>query len=379
MLSALAQRLLLVAGSLAFACVLTEAGFRVAGYAQGIDYRLYLKELKNSDRLPRQLFRADPATKTALVPNRQALAVTSDFSVVYSTNAKGLRDRDYEYDKPRDKLRILALGDSLTFGEGVAYGERFADIPEAELEGLEIVNAAVPGWGLESELVWLVREGLRYRPDRVVIFINFVATQRLLPGLVRDGEVVLPDAADAPPSGPGEAGGESGTWFVRADDPLFRDRGFLVRHSWALSYLTFRLTLAMRRGSLEEQDAERWRGKNAGREVAEEIADLSKPSERTMIVLRKFVEIANAEGFALTIVNISSWATMSFVGQVDPRVDYFDLAPLLGEEARRQPVTFRYDPHYTPRAHALLGHELTRIFRPYVEDYRSARRSGAGG
>src|SRR5690349_11815623 len=109
----------LVAGGIVAALLLVETGFRIAGWQQGVDYRLYLKELKNSDRLPRVLFRADPMTKAVLVPNTQALAVTSDFSVVYTINRHGLRDRDYADTPPPGVVRVLALGDSQTFGEGV--------------------------------------------------------------------------------------------------------------------------------------------------------------------------------------------------------------------------------------------------------------------
>jgi hypothetical protein len=374
MRSELAKRLVLVAGSLAFAFLIVEAGFRIVGYQQGIDYRLYLKELTNSDRLPRNLFRADPVFKARLVPNTQGLAVTSDFSVVYQINSKGLRDREYAYEKPKDKLRILTLGDSISFGEGVPYGERYADIPEQALDGIEIINASVPGWGLESELVYLAREGLRYDPDWVVVFINFVGVMRTLPWLVKDDRVELPTSSEAYAS---EAevkagqGGSGGTWYLRPDDPLFKERGFLTRHSYALSYLSFRLSLAERRGVFEKQDEARWEGKNPERKPAEGVSDFPKGEQRTVLVLRKFVELAKEHDFRLMVVNISSWASLSFVKDVDPAIVYHDFAPLLVEEAKKAPVTFKYDAHYTPRTHGLLGRELARIFEPLVEEYRT--------
>jgi hypothetical protein len=373
----IAKRTLLVAVSLAFACLVTEATFRVAGRLQGIDYRLYLKELKNSDRLPRALFLPDPVLGTVLAPNKQELAVTSDFSVVYRTNSKGLRDREYEYEKTPGKLRVLALGDSFTFGEGVPYGERFADLPEQQLDGVEILNTGVPGWGTEAELLYLAREGLRYRPDVVVLFLNYVDLTRQRPNLFRDGRIELPtDAVSASREEPPAAGGEGPTWYLKADDPLFRERGLLVRHSYALSYLSFRLALWQRRDALEQQDAGAWQKKSAGKQSADLSAGTRIPTapERTMLVLRKFVELSKAEGFRLVMVNISCWAHLDFVAGVDPGLAYHDLAPLLIAESKNRSLLFQYDKHYNPQTHALIGQQLTEILRPLVKEHADGLR-----
>jgi len=371
-----AKRALLVAASVAFAFLLTEAAFRVAGYLQDVDYRVYLKELKNSDRLPGVLFRSDPTLGTALAPDKQALAVTSDFSVVYSTNSKGLRDREYDYDKSPDKLRVLALGDSFTFGEGVPYGARFADIPEEELDGIEIINSGVPGWGLEAELIYLAREGVRYRPDWVLIFINYVDTTRQRPGLVRDGRVELPEPAAPSPLEQAATHQEGQTWYVKADDPLFKERSFLTRYSYALSYLSFRLTLAQLQGDLEQHDAERWEKKTAGKPTLESSMGtrFETAPERPLLVLQKFVEIAKQEGFRLMIVNISSWALLDYVGKVDPSIVYHDLAPALIADSKNRSLLFKYDRHYNPETHALIGRQLTEIFRPIVKEHASRAR-----
>lgn len=365
-----AKRALLVVASLLFAGALTEAAFRVAGRVQGIDYRLYLKELKNSDRLPPALFRRDPVLGTVLVPDRQELAVTSDFSVVYRTNALGLRDGDHAYEKPPGVLRVLALGDSFTFGEGVAYGERFTEIPEQQLGGVEILNSGVPGWGMEHELVFLAREGLRYRPDVVLVFLNFVDLMRQHPGLFRDGKLELPTGSGfPPPPEPAASRDEGATRYLKADDPLFRERGFLVRHSYALSYLSFRLTLARMGKTLEQEDAARWKKKGEGKESAQDSAGTRIPTapDRQVQVLRKFAELAKAEGFRLVVVNISSWAHLDFVPGVDPAIEYHDLAPALIEESRRRSLLFRYDKHYNPQTHALIGRQVTEILRPLVK------------
>src|SRR5262245_64072750 len=84
-------RLLLAVGSILCACLVAEGAFRLVGWRQGVDYRLYLRELTNPDRLPRALFRRDARLGMVLAPDVQVLAVTSDFAVVYRTTSKGIR------------------------------------------------------------------------------------------------------------------------------------------------------------------------------------------------------------------------------------------------------------------------------------------------
>jgi hypothetical protein len=360
----------LVAGGTIAALLLVEAGFRVAGWQQGVDYRLYLKELKNSDRLPRVLFRADPMTKAVLVPNTKAVAVTSDFSVVYSINRHGLRDQDYDDQPPPGVVRILALGDSQTFGEGVAYGQRFTDIPEQEIPGLEILTAAVPGWGTESELVYLARDGVRLRPDWVVVFISLLDTKRTVPGLViRDGKIELPEVSTEPPPA-------AETWYLQPDDPLFEKSGFFARNSYAISYALFRYAIFSRQESLEQDDAARWKGKGPREQDGSEIGyggSITKAPRRLELVLRTFVDIAREQGFRLMFVNISGVASLDYIPKIDPGIVYHDLAPELAELSKTQRLFFKYDRHFNPDAHAWIGHRLTEILRPVVEEARKKK------
>ena len=63
-------------------------------------------------------------------------------------NNLGLRGPDIFPDE-RNKLRILALGDSYTFGSGVRDDETFATVLQQALgDGVEVINAGVPGYGI---------------------------------------------------------------------------------------------------------------------------------------------------------------------------------------------------------------------------------------
>ena len=85
-------------------------------------------------------------------------------------NSKGLRDREYEWDKPAGKRRVLVLGDSFTWGYGVADDEIFTEVLEAKLApGWQVINTGVSGWGTDQEYLYLVEEGFDYHPDLVVL------------------------------------------------------------------------------------------------------------------------------------------------------------------------------------------------------------------
>lgn len=97
-------------------------------------------------------------------------------------NSKGLRDREYPYEKPEGTKRILVLGDSFTWGYGVADNEVFTELLEADLQGrqpeFEVLNTGVLGWGTDQEYLYLVHEGLKYSPDYVILALYSVNDPR---------------------------------------------------------------------------------------------------------------------------------------------------------------------------------------------------------
>lgn len=107
-------------------------------------------------------------------PNQRARLMGVDFE----TNAKGLRDRDFAYDKDPSQLRILMLGDSLTVGWGVAATEVFSKRLERLYadagKPVEIINTGVGNYNTVQEVEFFLTEGYKYNPDVVVLnyFVN---------------------------------------------------------------------------------------------------------------------------------------------------------------------------------------------------------------
>ena len=92
--------------------------------------------------------------------------------VPVETNNDGFRDRDYSV-KAAGKYRIIFLGDSLTLGWGVRRENTFEYLLENSLNGrypTEIINFGIGNYNAEQETNLFIKKGLKYHPDRVVVF-----------------------------------------------------------------------------------------------------------------------------------------------------------------------------------------------------------------
>jgi len=93
---------------------------------------------------------------------------------VGDVNRLGFRGGDTTLQKPDGITRIVVLGDSFTFGDGVTVGEAFP----AQLERLlnnasarryEVLNLGVPGYNTAQEVAYFRERGLSFDPDLVMI------------------------------------------------------------------------------------------------------------------------------------------------------------------------------------------------------------------
>jgi len=89
---------------------------------------------------------------------------------VLNANAKGIRGNvEYRYDKSPEKIRILILGDSFTFGDQVSDNETYPFYLQQMLPNTEIINFGIPGYGYDQMLIYFQEEGLLYKPDIVIL------------------------------------------------------------------------------------------------------------------------------------------------------------------------------------------------------------------
>ena len=91
-------------------------------------------------------------------------------------NSLGFRDlREYAFEKPPHTVRIVVLGDSVTFGHGALDTTTYPYLLEQRLRGWrpdvnwEVWNLGVPGYNTRQELTYLREIAPRAKPDVVVV------------------------------------------------------------------------------------------------------------------------------------------------------------------------------------------------------------------
>lgn len=89
------------------------------------------------------------------------------------SNSQGFRDKERVLEKPDTYTRVLAVGDSFTWGAGVSYDQAFVTLLERQLQAqlprVELINQGVPGWEPPQELHLLQHHGIHFQPDLVVL------------------------------------------------------------------------------------------------------------------------------------------------------------------------------------------------------------------
>ncbi|HXM20924.1 MAG TPA: GDSL-type esterase/lipase family protein [Terriglobales bacterium] len=109
-----------------------------------------------------------PTRGWALKPDIKSMSVFD--GKVLNSNSKGLRGKaEYAYQRTPGTRRIVVLGDSFTFGEEVSDDETYAHYLEAALPSTEVLNLGVQGYGHDQMLLYLKEEGVKYRPDIVIV------------------------------------------------------------------------------------------------------------------------------------------------------------------------------------------------------------------
>ena len=94
---------------------------------------------------------------------------------IISNHQRLREDHEIPLRKPDNEIRVLCLGDSCTFGFGLPIHETFVDQVEQQLQTLfpeksvEAINAGVPGYTIFQGIRGLVRDGLNFDPDLVLV------------------------------------------------------------------------------------------------------------------------------------------------------------------------------------------------------------------
>ena len=88
-----------------------------------------------------------------------------------ATNQLGFRDTTY---KANADYKILLLGDSVSWGDGVMMEQSYPFLLERRLnwdypgKTFEVINTAVPGYSTFQQLIYLRKRGLKLKPDIII-------------------------------------------------------------------------------------------------------------------------------------------------------------------------------------------------------------------
>jgi hypothetical protein len=147
-------------GSVLFSVGIAECGLRLhhTGSLRGLSG-------EHSLRMPHE------TRGWALEPDASSFQRTRDYGVLVRTNALGMRDRPHDPLPAPGSFRIVVLGDSFMEAYQVPLEQSLPYRLQERLapQGVEVLNLGVGGYGTAQALLALEEEGLRYRPDLVVL------------------------------------------------------------------------------------------------------------------------------------------------------------------------------------------------------------------
>jgi lysophospholipase L1-like esterase len=220
-------------------------------------------------RYPQESYVRDPRLLHRLKPGQHAFT----HSVPAFTNSHGLRNEEFSVTPAAGTVRVLCLGDSLTFGKGVALAETYPKQLEAILNAAgagryEVINAGVSAYDTWQEVAYLGDVGWRFQPHVVVVgfYANDIVPRPLAPTPpATEADDVMTSNAD-----------RAVYWLKRSRVLLFlRERVTQLRNRIRPSP-EVRHTTALLRGTTDELVEAGWREIDAAFEELARLAALHR-------------------------------------------------------------------------------------------------------
>jgi len=261
-----------------------------------------------------------------------------------TTNSLGLRDREVDAERKPGSVRVLMLGDSITFGWGVPQELTVSQRLDRALrtEGVEVINSGVGNYNTRMEVEYFLTEGFKLKPDIVVL-----------------------------------------NYFINDAEPIpSYDNSFLEKHSKAFVYFSSRWDAAVRSvaGSGQQTDWKTYyrglyedrvtRGGWSGAEKAiERVAAFCRASKiRFMIV--NYPELRELKPYPFADVSARLRATAERLS-----APFVDLLPSVQNEPPASLWVTVPDPHPNARATELFAAALLAPLRVEVAAAAAVRRA----
>ena len=302
------------------------------------------------------------------------------------SNSQGFRDRERAIDRANVAKRVVAIGDSQTYGAGVTYDDAFPTLLEKRLQQEEarneVINLGVPGWEPPEELHLLKVYGLQFKPD--LVLVNFYIGNDIIRrrGAYTERPLIV--------------AGQS--YYVHATgnmihDALSPDRSFLYHH---LNYLIqvgsvylknwqrepskkgadLGITLRSRQGYLQELD------ERTDIYLIHPPQEVQLQWEKTLQVLTEFRDVLHGQGIRMLLVllpdhvQVDQQLRQEFLvarGEESSLFDFerpqtmlkewgarngvpvVDVLPRFREAALGKPLYYDTDLHMTAAGHQLIS------------------------
>jgi lysophospholipase L1-like esterase len=326
---------------------------------------------------PPGMYTPNPPFGNTLTAGFTGSVQRAEFDASFRVNSAGFRGPEL---RPRqaNTVRIVALGDSQTFGFGVADDETFTVQLERILSQLhpetdfQVVNTGTPGFGTYHQLHLLDSRWEELDPDLVMLqflpvndFLDNRAAVRALHPEVREG--MLTEASAAP---------------TRARPPAWmRIMGWSKANlhvarlaSENIGYVTMRLGLARNVSTLWGEDFSR-EDERLTQELLEQVASRAHQGGARMVFLYSTAKV-DLMGAEYRVPR--SRAVIERAAAISA-ASWIDLNQLMREHERPHRFFFVRDGHWSPAGHRIIAEILsTELQRLALLPRTTDRGTGAG-
>lgn len=336
------------------------------------------KSVSSSLHQKLSIVKLDQGLGVNLNPGAKDILVTSDFAVTYSINSQGIRDKEIPLEKPNVEFRILALGESTVFGEGVNYGKRLTEVIEQALGNVEVINMGVQGFGLDQSFLHLKRNGFQFNPDAGIVFI-FASDylERCLDITVRGSttpkprfilsddknRLILQDIGYARKEFEAQTSSYkknmSGVSGVKDTEYSTQSNKLITNHSSILALLNYYIKKQKIDKGLRDGDIKffhdvtaicSWQQKRREHYKEEDFERL------IFLLMSEYQKIFNEHNVDFTVVNMNN-AKLSYVERVCKELDisYLDLSEIIMRASKSEQLKFIINTHYNDTYHRIVG------------------------
>jgi len=286
---------------------------------------------------------ADPNLPFRPRPFSRGTGRNDEFSYDYQHNSFGFRDVEHEIAKAPGTFRLLGLGDSFTYGIGASLRETYLSRLEVLLNHragvhpkIEVIKAGVPRYFPQAERILLENDGVKFRPDVVVVGI--------LPNDLIDTYLGI-DAVTADRSG----------YLKTREAKELGEAGVLVyRHSHVgrlllRAYIDWRLVVRsrglLRQGRFPEKEWEKMES-----EFAHMTALVDSIGAKLVLVHIPQKGPWTVEDEHLP-TRLAAWAAKN-------RVSFVDLLPAMKSSPAPDQLYYAKDGHCTPEGYAVIAQTI---------------------